>query len=52
MRHGCLEHHGEKKRGALVRTVSFAGSFESGQPDHGVALAVIGAARPKRRGAP
>jgi GTP cyclohydrolase I len=43
MRHGCLEHHGEKKHGARVRTLSFAGSFAHDGPDRALALAAIAA---------
>jgi GTP cyclohydrolase I len=41
MRHDCLEHHGEKKRGARVRTISLAGSFTAAGPDRDLALAAI-----------
>lgn len=41
MRHGCLEHHGEKKRGARVRTISLAGTFALEGPDRALALAAI-----------
>jgi GTP cyclohydrolase I len=41
MRHDCLEHHGEKKRGAKVRTIAFAGSFTVDGPDRALALASI-----------
>jgi GTP cyclohydrolase I len=44
-RHGCLEHHGEKRRGSRVRTVSMAGSFASRGPDRALALAAIRAAK-------
>lgn len=43
MRHGCLEHHGEKKRGALVRTISLAGSFAG--EDRNLALSSLPASR-------
>jgi len=42
LRHDCLEHHGEKKRGARVRTISLAGSFDEEGPDRDLALAAIG----------
>jgi GTP cyclohydrolase I len=41
VRHGCLEHHGEKKRGSRVRTISLAGSFARGGEDHALALAAV-----------
>lgn len=40
IRHGCLEHHGEKKRGARVRTISLAGTFAG--EDRALALAALG----------
>ncbi len=40
IRHGCLEHHGEKKRGSVVRTLSLAGTFAS--EDRALALAALG----------
>jgi len=43
MRHGCLELHGEKKRGARARTISLAGSFAHEGPDRALALAAISA---------
>lgn len=49
MRHDCLEHHGEKKRGARVRTISLAGSFEVDGADRSLALAAIAALPPKSR---
>lgn len=42
IRHGCLEHHGEKKRGSVVRTLSLAGSFADDGPDRALALAALG----------
>ncbi len=39
LRHGCLEHHGEKKRGSVVRTLSLAGTFAA--EDRPLALAVL-----------
>jgi GTP cyclohydrolase I len=45
LRHGCLEHHGERRTGARVRTLSFAGSFEPGGDDRALALAAISGAR-------
>lgn len=41
LRHGCLEHHGEKKTGALVRTIAMAGSFLDDTSDRSLALAAI-----------
>jgi len=41
MRHGCLEHQGKKKRGAIVRTVSLAGSFEEKGKDRDLAIAAL-----------
>ncbi len=43
LRHDCLEHHGEKKRGAVVRTMALAGSFREDSSDRALALAAIGA---------
>lgn len=44
LRHGCLEHHGEKKRGSRVRTVSLSGSFACDGADRALALAAIAGA--------
>lgn len=41
VRHGCLEHHGEKKRGAVVRTIAMAGSFLEDSPDRALAIAAL-----------
>jgi GTP cyclohydrolase I len=41
MRHDCLELHGEKARGAKVRTIAFAGSFLVEGPDRSLALAAL-----------
>ncbi len=49
MRHDCLEHHGEKKRGARVRTISLAGSFTTEGTDRSLALAAIAALPAKTR---
>lgn len=49
LRHDCLEHHGDKKRGAVVRTIALAGTFQEDTPDRGLALAAIGSL-PRRRG--
>lgn len=49
MRHDCLEHHGEKKRGAKVRTISLAGSFANEGGDRDLALAAIAALPAKAR---
>jgi GTP cyclohydrolase I len=44
-RHGCLEHHGVKRQGTRVRTVSMAGSFAARGPDRALALAAFRAAK-------
>jgi GTP cyclohydrolase IA len=49
MRHGCLEHHGEKKRGAVVRTIAFAGSFLEDTSDRALALAALPPRKRRRR---
>ena len=41
MRHGCLEHHGQKKRGAVVRTIAMAGSFLEDTTDRALAIAAL-----------
>lgn len=48
MRHGCLEHHREKKRGAVVRTIAFAGSFLEDTSDRALALAALPRKNSKR----
>ena len=45
LRHGCLEHHGEKKVGARVRTIALAGSFAVEGPDRALALASLAGGR-------
>jgi len=40
LRHGCLAHHAEKKRGASVTTIALAGSCEEGE-DRALALAAL-----------
>ena len=41
LRHGCLEHQGERKRGARVRTLAFAGTFEQAGGDRELVLAAL-----------
>ncbi len=50
MRHGCLEHHGRQKRGAVVATVSLSGSFAVEGGDRTLALAALFASSPGRSG--
>jgi GTP cyclohydrolase I len=50
LRHGCLEHQGKKKRGAVVRTVSLAGSFDEAGKDRDLALAALFRGGPNRTG--
>lgn len=48
LRHGCLEHQGKKKRGAVVRTVSFSGSFDERGKDRDLAIAALFRGGPRR----
>jgi GTP cyclohydrolase I len=41
LRHGCLELHGPKKRGARVVTLSTAGSFDHEGPERAAAVAAL-----------
>jgi GTP cyclohydrolase I len=41
LRHGCLEHQGERKRGARVRTLAFTGAFEQPGADRELVLAAL-----------
>jgi GTP cyclohydrolase I len=52
LRHGCLVHHGEKKRGSLVTTIASAGSCDEAGPDRAFLLGalVAGVPRPAQRG--
>ncbi|MEO7094157.1 MAG: GTP cyclohydrolase I [Polyangiales bacterium] len=60
LRHGCLTHHGEKKRGSLVTTIACAGTCEDVGPDRAFMLGALIAGtptatrrkRPRTRGAP
>lgn len=49
LRHDCLEHHGEMKRGAVVRTIALAGSFTEETSDRSLALAAISTLQRRRR---
>lgn len=46
LRHGCLSHHGAKKRGASVTTIAFAGSCEDGD-DRALALTALAMEGPR-----
>jgi GTP cyclohydrolase I len=53
LRHGCLEHHGEKKRGARVRTIALAGVFAEREGDRATAMRALFEERvPRRRREP
>ena len=54
LRHGCLTHHGPKKRSSLVTTIAAAGSCEDNGPDRGYVLTALiaGAPRPRPRRRP
>lgn len=41
--HDCLSSRGERKAGAFVDTIAFAGSFEQAGPDRDLAMAALGA---------
>ena len=48
LRHGCLVHHGEKKRASLVTTIASAGTCEDAGPDRAFVFAGMIASRPTR----
>jgi GTP cyclohydrolase IA len=49
LRHGCLTHHGEKKRGSLVTTIASAGSCDEPGPDRAFLLGALIAGVPTDR---
>jgi GTP cyclohydrolase I len=46
LRHGCLVHHGAKKRGSSVTTIALAGTCEDGD-DRALALAALAMEGPR-----
>jgi GTP cyclohydrolase I len=41
MAHDCLSSRGERKTGAVVESIAFAGSFEHAGPDRDLAIAAL-----------